>query len=76
MRTDEVWPRDEEHRFRLYARRGEVLRIVAAGPSLESVGVAFAQAIWEEEFSREDSVGVLDVRPHLESGSWLVSPFA
>jgi hypothetical protein len=76
--TDEMWPRDEEHRFRLYAARGEVLRIVAASPDLEGVGSAFARLVAEEEFEAEDSVGVMDslAHPVERRGTWLVNPFA
>jgi hypothetical protein len=69
--TDEIWPRDEAHRFRLYALRDGELRVVAAAPSLEGVGAALAGTLGEGDLEPLDRVGVLDT-----TGPWLVNPFA
>lgn len=43
IETDALWPRDDEHRYRLYGRRGEDLRVLAAAGTPAGVGEAIFQ---------------------------------
>lgn len=78
METADVWPEDEEHRYRLYLVMGEEARIVAAAGSLEGLGIAFGQVLGEGEVEVDERVGVMDTgagedAPHRR---WLVNPYA
>lgn len=73
---DAIWPRDEQHRFRLYGRTGDDLRVLAAAPSLEAIGTAIAgcdgdQREAGEEFGDLGQIGILDVIDR----RWIVNPF-
>jgi hypothetical protein len=37
---DDLWPRDAAHRYRIYARRGRELEVLAAAPDAGGVGQA------------------------------------
>lgn len=41
--VDVLWPRDEEHRYRLYGRRGRELTVLAAAPTAGGIGEAILQ---------------------------------
>lgn len=78
LTTDQIWPRDEAHRYRLYLRAGaDDLRIVAAGPSGASVGDALVKLAAEGEWDDTARIGILDTHADPEvSGTWIVNPFA
>ena len=75
LTTDQIWPRNAEHRYRLYAAKGEELRIVAASPDLAGIGGALATALEEHEL-RDERVGVMDTFGGSGPGAWLANPFA
>jgi hypothetical protein len=69
-------PRDAEHRYRVYARRGRDLRILAFADSPGGVGVALVQLDEDErEHGRRlvdlGAIGVLDA----VEGRWIVLPW-
>lgn len=76
MTIKEPWPRDEEHRYRLYTLTGRRLKVVAAAPTLEDIGCAFGTCLAEEQIDAESRVGVLDTRGGNPSGTWVVNPYA
>jgi len=81
LTTDDIWPRDEEHRYRLYVFEYEKdhvaeAKILAAGPSLASVGEAFGRLLEEREFHPLDRIGVLDTGATATPGVWVMNPYA
>jgi hypothetical protein len=73
---DALWPRDAEHRFRLYGRRGRDLDVLAACGDLEAVGVAVGQLHADAKeaggvFGDSGAFGLLDA----VAGEWIISPF-
>jgi hypothetical protein len=77
---DQLWPRDEDHRYRLYARRGTDLHVLAASPSAGGIGEAIV-ALHEDEktvgrrFADLGVFGVLDVLAGGPTGEWIVLPW-
>lgn len=73
LTTDAIWPRDEEHRYRLYAINGagRALRVLAAAPDGAGIGTAMVTLAAEGEIEQVDRVGVLDA----VAGSWVVNPW-
>lgn len=74
--TDQLWPRDEEHRYRLYARRGSQLEVLAAAGTPGGVGVAIFQLDADEReqggaLGDLGAFGILDVIER----RWVVSPW-
>lgn len=73
---DDTWPRTEAFRYRIYARRGDQLEVLAATGTPGGIGVALVQ-LDDDERERgrrlidRGAVGVLDV---LDS-RWLISPW-
>lgn len=73
--SDALYPRDEAHRLRIYARRGDRLTVVAA-TDVDGLGRALQQL---DEDARErgerildlGAIGVLDAL----AGRWLISPW-
>lgn len=73
--SDALYPRDEEHRLRVYARRGSDLRVLAA-TDLDGLGVMLRQLDEDErEHGRRlidlGAIGVLDA----VEGRWLILPW-
>ena len=76
LSVDDVWPRTAEYRFRLYARRGRELNVLACSPSMAGIGTAIGQL---DEDARADGgrlddegqVGVLDA----VARRWIVNPW-
>lgn len=81
LTTDDIWPRDDENRFRLYALAGADLEIVASGPDLGSIGAAFSALLEEGQFDQDMTIGVLDTGKepaggkHFHRGTWLLNPY-
>ncbi len=70
-------PRDEDNRFRLYVVRGGERRLLATGPTGESIGCALVTLKAEGEWTDEDRVGILDTLGRDDvPGSWVVNPYA
>jgi hypothetical protein len=73
--TDELYPRDEAHRLRVYARQGDDLRVLACC-DVDSLGATLLQ-LDEDERERGErlvdlgAIGVLDA----VEGRWLVLPW-
>lgn len=70
--TDDLWPRDAAHRYRLYELRGGKLHVLAASATPEGAGIA-AGRLAEEE-GPLGPLGILDVRPGKSTGRWLANP--
>lgn len=81
--TDDLWPRDHRHRYRLYARTGADLRVLASSPTAGGVGVALIQLHDDakaagQRLADDGQIGVLDVMPDGKPsprGEWVVLPF-
>lgn len=78
--VDDLWPRDEEHRYRIYARRGDELHILAACPTAGGIGealIAFHEDQKESGARLADLgvIGVLDVMTDRPTGEWVVLPW-
>lgn len=76
LAENDVYPRDEEHRYRIYARTGDGLRVLACAGSPEALGVAIVQ-LDEDEKERGlrlvdlGAIGVLDA----VAGRWIILPW-
>lgn len=73
---DVLYPRDAEHRYRLYARRGGELEVLATAAEAGGVGEAIIQLHDDEKknggrLSDRGAFGILDV----VAGEWLVLPW-
>jgi hypothetical protein len=73
---DAVYPRDEANRYRIYARRGDALNVLATAGSPEALGVALVQldsdaAEVGERLSDSGAIGVLDA----VARRWIVLPW-
>lgn len=80
---DDLYPRDDEHRFRLYAVVGDERDVLATAADMAAIGVAMGtihedmKAIGRRlcDYGR---IGVLDTmpdgRPH-PTGEWIVQPW-
>ncbi len=79
--SDDLWPRDDAHRFRVYANKGGALHVLAAAPTPQGAGLALAtlhaDAKQEGGAGLPDAgnIGLLDVRPGEPTGEWIVNPF-
>lgn len=74
--SDALWPRDEQHRWRIYARRGGHLDVVAATDCPEGIGPALVQIDADQREHGETlgdlgAIGVLDA----VEGRWLILPW-
>lgn len=80
LTLDEVYPRDEEHRYRLYARTGRRdLTVLAAASSPAAIGVAIAtlhedQRSVGRRLADLGQIGILDVLAG-PKGDWILLPF-
>lgn len=70
---DDFYPRDEAHRFRIYARRGDDLRVVAAGPDIHVMLTTLDEDAEREgeHLYEQGALGILDA----VRGRWLVHPW-
>lgn len=73
---DTLYPRDAEHRYRVYARRGKELEVLACAPDAGGVGQILVT--FHEDQKREGRrladlgvIGVLDVL----NSEWVVLPW-
>lgn len=81
--NDDLWPRDEVHRYRIYAVVGEERNVLAATDSAAGVGLALVTLHEDQrEIGRRlcdhGRIGVLDVMPGGEPhprGEWIVPPY-
>lgn len=77
---DVLWPRDAEHRYRIYARLGDELTVLAACPEPGGIGEAIVQLHADfrdngRDFGDVGRIGVLDVMPDGEphpKGTWII----
>lgn len=79
--SDALWPRDEAHRYRLYCRDHDGLRVLAAAPDAGGLGQAIvtlhadAKAVGRR-LNDEGQIGVLDVLGGTDGrGDWIILPF-
>lgn len=78
--STDIWPRDEENRYRLYAVRGPVREVLATAPSMAGIGLAI-QAYHEDqkEVGRRladlGNIGILDVLAPGPRGEWILLPY-
>lgn len=75
---EDLWPRDEEHRYRIYAVRGDVqeMEVIAATSTPGGVGLALVTLHKElklvgSRLSDLGQIGVLDVIER----DWIILPF-
>lgn len=78
--TDVLYPRDAEHRFRLYGRIGDSLNVLATTDSPAGIGTAIVQIHDDQkEAGRRladlGTIGVLDVMAGGPRGEWVVLPW-
>ena len=83
MRIDDIYPRVEEERYRLYAVIGHERRILATAPSGAAIGLAIvtlhedARSIGRR-LADLGRIGILDVMPDGQPsvrGEWIVQPW-
>jgi hypothetical protein len=84
MTTDDLWPRDARHRYRVYALLDGELAVLVATSTPEGVGTALVQ-LHEDVKEYGDGglddlgrIGVLDVLPggrEAEEGEWILNPY-
>lgn len=72
-----LWPRDERHRYRVYARIGKELTVLCACPEPGGIGQALVafhddQKQVGQRLADLGQIGVLDVI----AGDWIVLPWA
>lgn len=76
MNMDDLWPRTDEMRYRLYVVRGDEREVLAASPSMEGIGLAIS-TIHDDckeaglRFADLGIPGVLDTMAR----EWLVVPW-
>jgi hypothetical protein len=76
--SDDLWPRDEEHRFRLYGRLGDELTVLAAASSPGGIGEAIIQIdLDQREIHPNRCLGDLGATGVLDAVErrWIVSPW-
>lgn len=79
--SDDLWPRTPEYRYRLYARRGDDLEVLAASPSSQGLGSAIVHLDEDaveagRSLADEGQLGVLDVCSGGSRGRWIVKPWS
>ncbi len=83
MTTDELWPRDAQNRYRVYAVVGDERTILCTASTAAGIGLAFVTLHEDQrEIGRNLSdlgrIGVLDTMPGGEphpTGEWIVLPY-
>lgn len=82
--VDELWPRDAEHRFRIYAVVGDERTVLAATGTAGGIGEALVTLNEDQHaIGRRlvdlGRIAVLDVLPtdrkYRATGEWIVSPY-
>jgi hypothetical protein len=72
--SDELWPRDADHRYRLYFLQGQELGVArAAAPDIAGLGQALQT--WHEEGDTPAERGLVGILDAVE-GKWVVKPWA
>ncbi len=74
--TDDLFPRDAAHRYRIYACRGSVFECLAATPTAAGIGVTILQFHEDAkaaggEIGDRGQLGILDA----VAGEWIVKPW-
>lgn len=74
LTTDDLWPRDEAHRYRVYLLdRGSLDAVAAAG---DPGGLGQALVVLHREGDLNGRVGVLDVLGGKNGkGVWVINPY-
>lgn len=74
---DDLWPRDAEHRYRLYVVRDDEREVLAASPTMEGIGLAIRTI--HDDCKEVDmrlfdlgKIGVLDAVAH----EWILLPWS
>lgn len=83
LEFDHVWPRDEQHRYRVYSVNGNRMEVLAAAPDPEGFGLALATIHADERAAGTEGlrdlgmIGVLDVLDGGPDapGNWIIVPF-
>lgn len=80
IESDALYPRDADHRYRIYARRGRELEILASAPDAGGVGQALITLHEDEKeagrrLADRGTIGVLDVMAGGPTGEWIVLPW-
>jgi len=73
---DDLWPRDAEHRYRLYVVRGPEREVLAAAPTMQGIGLAISTIHDDcKQVGRRladlGKVGILDAIER----EWILMPF-
>lgn len=73
--SDALYPRDEQHRLRIYARKGDDLRVLAA-TDIDGLGLALCvlesdQVEYGRHLSDLGAIGILDAVER----RWLIMPW-
>ena len=74
--VEELDPRDERNRYRIYRLRKGELELLATTATSGGVGLAVVTLADEGEFGYDDCLGVLDGLGGRKRGRWLSNPFA
>lgn len=80
LSDDDLWPRDDEHRYRLYARQGTELRVLATSSTAGGIGQAIVTLHEDEKavgrrLADRGVIGVLDVMSGGARGEWVILPW-
>jgi hypothetical protein len=80
LTSDQLYPRDAEHRYRIYEKNQDGdLRVLAATPTAAGIGVALVQ-LYEDQGSLEEigeprhALGPIGILDTIER-KWIVHPF-
>jgi hypothetical protein len=78
LAENDIYPRDEEHRYRIYARKGRDLKVLAGAGSPEALGVALVTLHQDQldlgggkTLGDLGAIGVLDA----VAGRWIILPW-
>lgn len=80
---DTIYPRDADHRYRLYAVLGDERRVLAAAPDAGSLGLMIVTLHEDAKtagrrLADEGRIGVLDTMPGGKlspTGEWVIQPY-
>lgn len=85
IEDDVLWPRDPDHRYRLYAIRGREREVLAAAPDAGGIGQMLVTLNDDEKalgkgrrLYDRGRLGILDVLPDgnpSPAGEWIVLPW-
>lgn len=73
---DDLWPRDEAHRYRLYAVRGDEREVLAATPTMGGIGLAIGiiHDDCKQAGKRLADLGMVGIYDAI-NGEWILLPF-